>query len=262
MRPFRRYSRALLIVLVFAVGLISVGLLFPACHILPDKRAACVQGWIQRKWYCALLRVLKVRVRRFGRVADEAMLWVGNHVSWLDIVVLGAQRPLTFVAKNEVGRWPIVGFMARRTGTLLVQRGDAASSRQTAEAMAWLLRQKRRIMLFPEGTSSNGDNVLRFHSRLFQPVTLVGGAVQAVAVAYRGEAAVLGPFVGEDEFLPHLWKLLLLPEIWVDVTFCEPVSAALGQRDVLARLTQQQVAEALGCGAAAYGGRRSRSGTG
>ncbi len=232
---------------MFAIGLIAVGLVFPASRILPDKRAVYLRGWIQCGWYRALLRVLSLRVRRCGRVGEEATLWVGNHVSWLDIVVLGAQSPLTFVAKSEVGMWPIVGFMARRTGTLLVRRGDAASTRQVAESMAWLLRQKRRIMVFPEGTSSTGDTVLRFHPRLFQPAVLVGGAVQAVAVAYRGDAAAIAPFVGEDEFLPHLWRLLGASEVLVDVTFCDPVSAVGGQREALARRTHQQVAAALDC---------------
>lgn len=246
MRRFRQCCKALLVVFMFVVGLIAVSLLFPASRMLPDKRAVRLQGWIQCGWYRALLRVLSVRVRRYGGVAADATLWVGNHVSWLDIVVLGAQSPLTFVAKSEVGMWPIVGFLARRTGTLLVRRGDAASTRRAAESMAWLLRQKRRVMLFPEGTSTAGDTVLRFHARLFQPAVLVGATVQAVAVVYRGDAAGIVPFVGEDAFLPHLWRLLGASAVLADLTFCDPVSAAGGQREAVARRTLQQVAAALG----------------
>lgn len=246
MRHFRRCSRALLILFMFAAGLIAVAMLFPLCRAVPGARATRLQDRIQCGWHRAVRKVLNIRVRCSGVIDDEATLWVSNHVSWLDIVVLGSLRPLIFVAKSEVGAWPIVGFMARRNGTLLVRRGDAASTRRTAEAMAWSLRQKRRIMLFPEGTSSNGERVLRFHSRLFQPAILIGGKVQAVALAYRGEARSLAPFVGDDEFLPHLWDLLAATQISVDLTFCAPVSAGDGSRDTLARALHRQIAEVLG----------------
>lgn len=247
MKRVRQCSRALLIALLFGVGLVAVGLVFPCCSLLPGRRGTVCRDFIQVAWYRSLGKVLGVRVRRFGRIADEATMWAGNHISWLDIVVLGAQRPLTFVAKIEVGSWPIVGFMARGTGTLLVKRGDAASSGRTAEAMVWMMRQNRRLMVFPEGTSSSGERVLRFHSRLFQPSTLIGGTVQAVALAYRGEACKAAPFVGDDAFLPHLWAILAVPSIEVDLTFCEPLTSLSKSRDQLAQTAFQQVCSAIGC---------------
>lgn len=245
MRRLRQCSRGLLVFLMFVVGLLAVGLLFPLCRAVSGAYARRMQDQIQCGWYRVLLKVLNVRVRCFGRTDDEAGLWVCNHVSWLDIVVLGAQRPLTFVAKSEVGAWPVIGFMARRNGTLLVRRGDAASSRRTAEAMAWVLRQSRRVMLFPEGTSSSGDEVLRFHSRLFQAAILVGAKVQPIALAYRGESRPLAPFVGDDAFLPHLWNLLAVEKILIEVTFCHALCASHYSRSDLARATRRQIADVL-----------------
>lgn len=241
---WRRCRRAACLVLLFAAGLTAVVVLFPLCDVLPGKRQ--VRARVQVAWYRAVSSALGVRVRRFGRIAPEPVLWVANHISWLDIVVLGAQGSLNFVAKAEVGRWPIIGLMARRTETLLVRRGDIASSRQTAEEMVWLMRKTRRVMLFPEGTSTPGDGVARFHARLFQPLALVGGSVQAIALDYRGESRRIVPFVGDDVFLPHLWRLLTAESIDVDLHFCQPLPASGRSRDQLARRTHEQISAALG----------------
>jgi lyso-ornithine lipid O-acyltransferase len=245
MRRFRQGYRSVLVLMMFAAGLITVAIVFPACSTVLGRTASRIKGRIQQAWYRCLLAVLNVDVRTTGVIAEEATLWVSNHISWLDIVVLGARRPLSFIAKSEVGTWPVVGFMARRNGTLLVRRGDGASSREVAEAMAWRLRQRQRLVLFPEGTSSKGENVLRFHARLFQPATLVGAKVQAIGIAYRGAASTLVPFVGDDDFLPHLWRLLAESSITVDLAFCRPLSAGGLGRDRLAQLTHHQITDAL-----------------
>jgi len=245
MRSIRQWSRAALVALIFVAGLGAVGLAFPLLGRVPSRLARGAQDRIQVFWYGSLLWVLGVRVHASGEPSDEAMLWVSNHVSWLDIVVLGAHRPLIFVAKSEVGEWPIVGFLARGTDTLLVRRGDAASSRETAERMIWLLRRRRAVALFPEGTSSCGAGVLRFHARLFGPAAQVGAPVQAIAIAYRGHGAACVPFIGQDAFLPHLWRLLAEPRVDVSLSFCSPLMAGRDGRDRLAEQTRLQIVGAL-----------------
>jgi 1-acyl-sn-glycerol-3-phosphate acyltransferase len=246
MRRFRQWSRAALIGLMFATGLAAVGLVFPVLRCLPVSPARRLEGAIQVAWYRGLRRILGVSVGISGRPCHDAVLWVSNHVSWLDIVLLGSCRPLTFVAKNEVGTWPLVGFLAKGTGTLLVRRGDLASSGLVADRMTWLLRQGRVVALFPEGTSSIGAAVLRFHARLFGPAVRVGARVQPVAIRYHGAGCNHVPFVGEDTFLPHLWRLLAEPRIAVELSFCAPVAASGKGRDELAVLTRSHVVSALG----------------
>jgi 1-acyl-sn-glycerol-3-phosphate acyltransferase len=246
MRRFRQWSRASLIGLLFAAGTAAVGLLFPLLRCLPVSLARRLEGSIQLAWYRGLLSVLGVSVRVSGRPSHDAVLWVSNHISWLDIVLLGASRPLTFVAKSEVGTWPLVGFLAKGTGTLLVKRGDVASSRLVADRMTWLLRQGRAVALFPEGTSSTGAAVLRFHARLFGPAVRVGARVQAVAIRYVGAGREHVPFVGDDDFLPHLWRLLAERSIAVDLSFCPPVATTGMGRDELAVLMRSHVVSALG----------------
>lgn len=246
MRRFLQWSRAALIGLMFAAGMAAVGLLFPVFRCLPLSPARRLEGAVQVAWYRGLLSILGVKVRVSGSPCADAVLWVSNHVSWLDIVLLGACRPLTFVAKREVGNWPLVGFLAKGTGTLLVRRGDLSSSGLVADRMTWLLRQGQAVALFPEGTSSTGATVLRFHARLFGPAVRVGARVQPVAIRYYGAGSEHVPFVGEDDFLPHLWRLIGERRIAVALSFCPPVAASGKARDELAVLTRSHVVSELG----------------
>jgi 1-acyl-sn-glycerol-3-phosphate acyltransferase len=231
---------------MFAAGLAAVSLVFPLGDIfLGPRRGARVRDFVQVAWYRMLLTVLGIRVRISGAPSDSAALWVSNHISWMDIVLLGSQKPVTFVAKSEVGRWPVVGYMARGTRTLLVRRGDPASSGQVSDAMTWLLRQQRRVAVFPEGTSSDGQSVLRFHSRLMTPAIRVGTQVQAIAIAYRGRSRAIAPFIGDDDFLPHLWRLLAEPCVDAELIFCPAVDAAKLARSELADHARAVIVAAL-----------------
>lgn len=246
MPRFRRYLKALLIGLAFLAGLAAVSCAFPAAGLCGPRAAQRIRGRITRHWYGTLARILNLGIRESGEPMATVGLTVANHISWLDIVVLGTQAPFDFIAKREVAEWPVVGYLGRRVGTLFVRRGDRDSTLGIAEEMVWRLRQGRRPLLFPEGTSSSGEGVLRFHARLFQPAVLVQVPVQAVAISYRGEAARHAPFVGDDEFLPHLWRLLALESIEVDLVFCPPVAPGKFDRAGLAAHTHAQIAEALG----------------
>jgi 1-acyl-sn-glycerol-3-phosphate acyltransferase len=245
MPQFRQFLKAFLVGLMFLAGFIAITCVFPVAALGGPRRAALFRRRVRALWYSLLARILGLKVRRSGELMATPGLMVSNHISWLDIMVLGSQYPFDFVAKQEVSTWPVVGFLARHSGTLFVRRGDTHSTRATAEDMAWRLRRGHYLVLFPEGTSSPGHEVLRFHPRLFQPALLVNAPVQAVALAYRGEARNLAPFVDDDEFLPHLWKLLAIRAIEVDVVFCATVAPNRFDRNGLARHTHSQIVAAL-----------------
>jgi 1-acyl-sn-glycerol-3-phosphate acyltransferase len=171
-------------------------------------------------------------------------LWVSNHVSWLDVVVLGALQPFTFLAKSEVATWPVVGFLGRQSGNLFIRRGHGGS--EMSEIMTRRLRCGDKLLLFPEGTTTRGDTVRHFHGRLLQPAIAAGVPVQPVAIHYQGAAAACVPFVDDDDFLPHLLQLLQQPRIGVTVHFAQPLLVDDGiQRNALARLARSQVLLAL-----------------
>lgn len=240
-----QYLKAFLIALTFLAGLIAVSVVFPAVGLFGAKLANRLRGRIAVHWYNVLARILNLHIRRQGSAMTPPGLTVGNHISWLDIVVLGTQAPFDFIAKREVAEWPVVGYLGRRVGTLFVRRGDRDSTLNTAEDMVWRLKRGRRLLLFPEGTSTVGHTVLRFHARLFQPAVLAQVPVQAVTLAYRGAAAESAPFVGDDDFLPHLWRLLALPRIDVDLVFHPAIPPGASDRDALARQTRGQIVATL-----------------
>jgi 1-acyl-sn-glycerol-3-phosphate acyltransferase len=238
-----RWLRAAGVVLAFAIGLFAACIQFPASDKLFPGRA--VRGRVQVRWFRGLCRVLGVSVPLLP-VPETAQgrLWAANHVSWLDVVVLGAQTPLTFVAKSEICAWPVVGTLARMTGALFVERGRAMRSGSMVAALSERLRRGETLLLFPEGTTTRGGSVTRFHSSLFQAAVDAGVPVLPVVVSYRGAQAELVPFVGDDAFVPHLWRLLGAGGIEVRLAFASLLTNHT-QRESLARQTRDGIRSLL-----------------
>lgn len=244
MASCRLFYRVLLIAGMFLLGLLAVTLVMPGLRRISGRRA---QAWceaIVRGWDRAVCRILHLKLHVTGRPDPSAGLVVANHISWLDIIAMGALQPCVFVAKEEVAGWPIMGTLAKGIGTLFVRRGDAEQSAAASETMIWLLRRGTRLMLFPEGTTTRGDQVLRFHGKLFQSAQRAGANVQAVALRYTGRAAEAAPFVGDDAFLPHLLQILTHREIDLHVHYCPALPAGL-RRDQLAKTSRLQITEHL-----------------
>jgi 1-acyl-sn-glycerol-3-phosphate acyltransferase len=244
MRRCRIWLKGAAVAGLCLLGLAIVGVVLPGLRLLLGRRAQRIEAAIVQHWNRAACRALNLRVRVCGAFDPRAGFLVANHVSWLDIIALGSQFPCQFVAKEEVGDWPVLGWLAKGIGTLFVRRGDSGQTAATAERMLWRLRQGRRLLLFPEGTTTAGDKVLRFHSRLFRPAHLAGARLQAVALDYTGAAQSLAPFIGEDEFLPHLLRILTLDRIELRVRYCPPLPLDL-DAGALAAAARQQVAAAL-----------------
>lgn len=244
MSRLRPWLKATLIAGMFLWGIAATGLLWPLSGWLSGRQAFGFQERIRRDWCATVCRILNLRVEISGNPSPHTRLWVANHVSWLDIIVLGARHPLLFVAKQEVADWPVMGYLARRLGTLFVRRGDAGQTAAIAEQMVWQLRQGRQIMLFPEGTTTDGGRVLRFHAKLLHPAQLAQVPVQAIGLEYLDEARIHAPFIGNDDFLPHLLKILHLNAVPLRIHYCPPLQADM-HRDALAQTTRKQVVAVL-----------------
>lgn len=229
---------------MFLLGVVLAGAVMPGLRWLLGRRASGLCEDIVVHWNRTVCRILNVRLEITGAPDPAARLLVANHISWLDIIALGGQCRGQFVAKAEVADWPVMGYLAKRIGTLFVQRGDAAQTATTAELMLWRLRQGKRLMLFPEGTTTPGERVLRFHGRLFQPAGLAGVGVQAVALGYSGPAKTAAPFIGEDEFVPHLLGILRLERIDLSLSYGPLLPAGLDAGG-MAALSRRWVAETL-----------------
>jgi 1-acyl-sn-glycerol-3-phosphate acyltransferase len=204
---------------------------------------------VVRWWHGRLCRALGLRVCVSGAVVDGSLL-VANHISWLDIPVLGAQAQVGFLSKAEVRGWPLVGWMSAVAGTLFIERGanQAASvSAQIASAIAG----GRTLVIFPEGTTSDGRQVRRFHPRLFAVARQPGLRVQPVALAYRRDADAAPdlevPFIGEQTLVANLWRVIRHPDLVAEVRFLSPLETEDGEeRKRFAARARLEIVEALG----------------
>jgi len=179
--------------------------------------------WLHRS-ACRILSAFAIRVTVQGRVPSQGLV-VANHLSYLDIPILSCVMPCFFVSKVEVGRWPYFGKAARVGGTLFLNRRSHASTVQVGRQMAERLKLPVPMLLFPEGTSTDGSQVLRFHSSLFQPAVASGAPVTPAAVRYvlaDGSSERELCWFGDAGFLPHLWKTLGTAGFSAQVTFGEP----------------------------------------
>jgi 1-acyl-sn-glycerol-3-phosphate acyltransferase len=225
----RLLYKLLRIASLFIAGLIIATLIFPAVNLLYSAvRARIQRDRLKKQWLSWFSAIVNLQIIRTGSPPDRTAILVSNHISWLDIIVIGQYLPAYFVAKSDIDGWPVIGFLSRQAGTIFIRRGDKKHIKETAEKMGWLLKQNRHIIAFPEGTTTCGDEVLNFHASLFQPAVLTKSAIQPVAIQYEGVAKAHAPFVGDDGFIPHLLKILRMDKIEVRLDFL-PMISTLGK---------------------------------
>lgn len=205
---------------------------------------------VVRGWHRQVCRALDLEIHTTGKPEPTALL-VANHVSWLDVPVLGAQGEIGFLSKAEVRRWPIIGWMAAVAGTLFIARG----ANQTTQIMIEIqdrIRAGRPVVVFPEGTTGDGTELLRFHPRLFALGQESGTLVQPVALRYGPPAAPdpVAPFIGDESLAAHLWRILRHAELTATVHFLPPIDTEQLDRRQVADRARTAIAWALGLDAA------------
>jgi len=113
-------------------------------------------------WLKRFSAIVNLCVTKEGELPEQGMLLVSNHISWLDIIVIGQYLPAYFVAKSDILSWPIIGYLSKQGGTIFIRRGDKKHIKATTEKMVWVLKQNSNVIAFPEGTTTKGDEVLDF----------------------------------------------------------------------------------------------------
>ena len=201
-----------------------------------------------RAWSAGLVRVFGFRLRRVGQPLPGATMFVANHISWLDIVVLHSQRMMGFVAKREISNWPAIGWLAARGETIFHHRGSTESLGGVLHEMLARLRAGRSVGVFPEGGTRGGGEVGPFHARIFLAAVEAGVPVQPVALRYgeRGNAQKVVAFAPRERFLGNFLRLLGEPARIAEVHFLEPIGAgdAHGRRRI-ADLARQRIIDAM-----------------
>ena len=197
--------------------------------------------WIQAH-ATSIRDALEIRCRHRGAAAAGGLI-LCNHISYLDILVLASASPVVFVAKSEVRGWSILGWLASKGGTLFVRRNKRSDVARVGQELARTIAGGVPVLLFPEGTSSDGQAVLPFHSSLLEPAVAGGWPVTPAALAYRLEGGSVAEHVsywGEMTFLPHFLRLLGLPAVEALVEFGAPMHPGK-DRKLLARTLHEKV---------------------
>ena len=188
------------------------------------------------------LRALNVQIAIEGELPRGGLI-VSNHLSYLDIPVLSATLPCVFVSKAEVEDWPIFGRYARWAGSVFVRRHDRADAARANAGVGDALRDCVPVVLFPEGTTTNGERVLRFHSTMLQPAIDARAPITPCSIGYEledGDPSQEIAWWGDMTLLPHLWNLLGKRRISARVVFGAPVEAR-GDRKELSAVLHEQV---------------------
>jgi 1-acyl-sn-glycerol-3-phosphate acyltransferase len=187
-------------------------------------------------------------VRVYGQPRDEATLFVSNHISSFDIAALGSVLPVRFLSKIEVKSWPLMGWLATRAGTLYIERGGREAAVKTNRIMAEALSLKHNVVLFAEGTTTDG-NVKRFHSRLMQSAVDSSAYVQPVAIRYPdpdgGRVHPAALYIDDMSFRDSTRRMLAARQLEVEIYFGEAISAENKTRDELARYAEAEVRKLL-----------------
>lgn len=242
MKPLRRLIRLALLSLHLLAGVVEA-------LILDHDTAAPAFLAARQRWHARACRILGLKIRVTGRPPSLPSFHVANHISWLDIPVLGALSPVTFLSKSDVRQWPVIGWFAVRAGTLFIERGGKDASSSAATRIASVLDEGVSVVVFPEGTTSDGSDVHRFHPRLFAVAVQTGRPIQPVAVRYldkTGRPHPTAPFIGDDRFPAHLWRLLGEESVRVKVTYCPPIeTTGAGERRGLAEAARDCIAAAV-----------------
>lgn len=241
-RPLFRLSRVLLHVLQ---GCATVALVYP--WLQESARLA-----LKRRWSRQLLAMLEVQLNYEGILHNPAALPCGlvvaNHISFLDIFVVNAIAPAAFVSKDDVRSWPLIGWLCQHTDTLFLERGSRNAAQRARENLVAHLRRGKRVVVFPEGTTSNGETVLPFHSALLQAAIDAETTVTPLALRYRSEdgtRSTAPAYVDDIGFFDCLRSIAGQKRLYAEVTALASLETEHADRRQLSAHAHRLIAQAL-----------------
>jgi 1-acyl-sn-glycerol-3-phosphate acyltransferase len=221
-----------------------------------------------RLWARACLKILGLKInlhRLSGDLHSTPSLFVSNHQSYLDVVIIASVFPTLFVAKAEVGRWPLFGWLSKLGGTIFVDREDARSGVKCAYRVSRALRDGDDVQVFPEATTGDGSTVLPFNGLFFASAVRSHAPILPLTIKFQNvngrpadrEALDVVCWYGEMDFARHFWSLLNIESAEVSLMINESIKPARAQRaKVLAQVARERIfrsfanAEAISAAAA------------
>jgi len=194
------------------------------------------------KWNRGICNIFHAKITSHGKMQTEPTLYVMNHISWFDIPVLACQQPLHFLSKADIKNWPLIGWLANRAGTLFIQRGRHGAAQESLEEITNCLQSGGSVVIFPEGTTTDGKSIKRFHGRLLQSAIDAGVKIQPIALKYPHSLGVNPnvPYIGNMTFMDSLLGLIRANPLDVELHFLPPIDIHL---DPASETTKKQLAQ-------------------
>jgi 1-acyl-sn-glycerol-3-phosphate acyltransferase len=223
-------------------GMAICAVLFP--FLKPPQRMARV-GW----WSARMLEVLGVRWVSSGAPHVGPVLYVANHISWLDILAINAVQPVRFVAKADVRHWPLLGWLVACGGTLFIERERKRDALRVVHQIAQALRDGEIVAVFPEGTTGAGHALLPFHANLLQAAISVDAPVQPIALRYSDPQHAVSPavaYVGDTSLAQSMWWIACASGLKVSVDLLDAQRTTHLDRRALAARLSNAIAQQLG----------------
>ncbi|MCW8932996.1 MAG: 1-acyl-sn-glycerol-3-phosphate acyltransferase [Gammaproteobacteria bacterium] len=244
---FKKSYRFIRIILHVLWGIIQVVYHLNEVDSLSEKEKKIVLNWFDK-----FVQLLNIEKKIHGEIHPENQLMVANHISWKDILLLNSIYPTRFVAMSEISKWPIVGWLSTKVGTLFVKRGNISDIRRLNEQIYNLIAAGERVTLFPEGATSDGSEIAHLYPGLFQSVISssendIPLGVQPIVIVYKVDDSLSPhiPFTGKGSMLGNLWTVLGFDHITADIYFTSYISSENMTRKTLSKNSLQQMREIL-----------------
>jgi 1-acyl-sn-glycerol-3-phosphate acyltransferase len=237
-------SRCVLILLHVLLGIV----------MLPIYRLRFGKRWyvkpaglsIKRWWMLTMNSLLGLRIAQYGRIDRQPLLYVANHVSFLDIIVISAVTDVRFLSKHTLRYWPLVGLLASLAGTLFIKRGKRNLIARVVKTLEDALTYSH-VVVFPEGTTTLGDEVTHFHAGLFQAAIDANVPVQPIAIRYlhQGKLDRTAAYIENDNILINIWRLLKRSYTDVHLVFCDTLPSTGHTRQQMAQAAESSIQQQL-----------------
>lgn len=213
---------------------------------------------IPRIWHKLVCRIIGLKVEVKGTpLHNQQVIYISNHLSYLDIPAIGSVLKASFIAKEDIAHWPVIGYLATLQQTAFISR-TSAHAKQVTNALDQMVKQRKSLILFPEGTSSAGTSVLPFKSSLFSlaqpkdmaPITLQPFIIDLIDVDGKPLTPAsrdLYAWYADMEFAPHIWDFLQTKGATVRLTYLPPITPDPPiDRKALCKQVETQISSGLG----------------
>ena len=177
-----------LILIIFRLPLVIIHLISGILILIffPKKLIEFreIHHWIVKYWMKILLWLFGLKIKKIGNIETESSMFVSNHVSFIDIIVINSIMDIKFIAKSEIQKWPVIGRLAEKSGTIFIKRGDVGDNSIVIDKIKSYINNKKRVALFPEGRIGDGVTIRKFHSKLFNSISNSESYVQPFYILY------------------------------------------------------------------------------